>query len=128
MAVGLIARASFAAATAWIVVEHPGCVVSTRGGWLTTGPAARLGPPHNAGAPPIPARLSAGQFRVGVSMVVTLSSLTKGRPMADVDPTDHARTTIPRAGEAMKDTRGLPGYFLMGAAIVAWWRAWPRPG
>jgi hypothetical protein len=39
--------------------------------------------------------------------------------MADVDPTDHARTTIPRAGEAMKDTRGLPGYFLMGLAIVA---------
>jgi hypothetical protein len=39
--------------------------------------------------------------------------------MADVDPTDHARTTIPRAGEAMKDTRSLPGYFLMGVAIVA---------
>ncbi|MBV9092118.1 MAG: UsfY protein [Mycobacteriaceae bacterium] len=39
--------------------------------------------------------------------------------MADIDPTDNARTTIPRAGEAMKDTRGLPGYFLMGLAIVA---------
>jgi hypothetical protein len=39
--------------------------------------------------------------------------------MADVDPTDHARTTIPRAGEAMKDTRSMPGYFLMGLAIVA---------
>ena len=38
--------------------------------------------------------------------------------MADVDPTDHARTTIPRAGEAMKDTRSLPGFFLMGLAIV----------
>lgn len=39
--------------------------------------------------------------------------------MADVDPTDHARTTIPRAGQAMTDTRSLPGYFLMGVAIVA---------
>ena len=39
--------------------------------------------------------------------------------MANIDPTDHARTTIPRAGEAMKDTRSLPGYFLMGLAIVA---------
>ncbi|HME47445.1 hypothetical protein [Mycobacterium sp.] len=39
--------------------------------------------------------------------------------MADVDPTDHARTTVPRAGEAMKDTRSLPGYFLIGLATVA---------
>jgi Flp pilus assembly protein TadB len=39
--------------------------------------------------------------------------------MAEVDPTDHTRTTIPRAGEAMKDTCSLPGYFLMGWAIVA---------
>jgi cyanate permease len=39
--------------------------------------------------------------------------------MADNDPVDHARTTVPRAGEAMKDTRGLPGYFLMGLAVVA---------
>ena len=31
--------------------------------------------------------------------------------MADIDPTDHARSTIPRAGEALKDTRSLPGYF-----------------
>jgi len=39
--------------------------------------------------------------------------------MADIDPMDHARSTIPRAGEAMKDTRGLSGYFLMGLAIGA---------
>ena len=39
--------------------------------------------------------------------------------MADLDPTDHARTTVPRAGEAMKNTRSLPGYFLIGLAIVA---------
>ena len=35
------------------------------------------------------------------------------------DPTDHARTAVPRAGEAMKDNRGLPGYVLMGLAVVA---------
>ena len=35
------------------------------------------------------------------------------------DPTDHARTTLPRAGEAMKDSRGLPGYGLLGLAVLA---------
>ncbi|HZA12033.1 UsfY protein [Mycobacterium sp.] len=35
------------------------------------------------------------------------------------DPTDVARTHQPRAGVAMKDTRGLPGYALMGAAVLA---------
>lgn len=35
------------------------------------------------------------------------------------DPVDHARTTLPRAGESMKDNRGLVGYVLMGLAIVA---------
>jgi hypothetical protein len=35
------------------------------------------------------------------------------------DPTDHARTTLPRAGEAMKDNRGLTGYVLMALGILA---------
>ncbi|HZQ30796.1 MAG TPA: UsfY protein [Mycobacterium sp.] len=35
------------------------------------------------------------------------------------DPTDHARTAVPRAGEAMKDNRGLPGYVLIAVAVVA---------
>jgi thiol:disulfide interchange protein len=35
------------------------------------------------------------------------------------DPTDHARTTLPRAGEAMKDSRSLGGYALLGVAILA---------
>jgi hypothetical protein len=35
------------------------------------------------------------------------------------DPTDHARTTMPRAGEAMKDAAGLYGYALLGLAILA---------
>lgn len=35
------------------------------------------------------------------------------------DPTDHARTAVPRAGEAMKDNRGLAGYVLMAVAVVA---------
>jgi hypothetical protein len=35
------------------------------------------------------------------------------------DPTDYSRTTQPHAGEFMKDTRGLPGYLLMGVAVLA---------
>ncbi|HEY7051506.1 MAG TPA: hypothetical protein VH496_05135 [Mycobacterium sp.] len=35
------------------------------------------------------------------------------------DPTDHARTALPRAGEAMKDNRGLAGYLLLGLAVPA---------
>jgi hypothetical protein len=35
------------------------------------------------------------------------------------DPTDHARTTLPRAGEAMKDERSLGGYALLGVAVLA---------
>jgi O-antigen/teichoic acid export membrane protein len=35
------------------------------------------------------------------------------------DPTDHARTTLPRAGEAMKDSRSLGGYGLLGLAVLA---------
>jgi hypothetical protein len=35
------------------------------------------------------------------------------------DPTDHARTAMPRAGEAMKDAPGLYGYALLGLAILA---------
>ena len=35
------------------------------------------------------------------------------------DPTDHARTTRPRVGEAMKDSRSLGGYALLGVAILA---------
>jgi dolichol kinase len=35
------------------------------------------------------------------------------------DPTDHARTTRPRVGEAMKDSRSLGGYALLAIAIVA---------
>ncbi|MDT5012611.1 MAG: hypothetical protein QOH57_4228 [Mycobacterium sp.] len=34
------------------------------------------------------------------------------------DPTDHARTSVPRAGEAMKDKRGLGGYALLGIGVV----------
>jgi uncharacterized membrane protein YcjF (UPF0283 family) len=36
-----------------------------------------------------------------------------------VDPTDHSRTTQPHSGEFMKDTRGLPGYLLMGVAVLS---------
>ena len=35
------------------------------------------------------------------------------------DPTDHVRTTVPRAGEAMKDNRSHAGYVLLGLAVVA---------
>ncbi len=35
------------------------------------------------------------------------------------DPTDHARTALPRAGEAMKDNRGLGGYALISVAVLA---------
>lgn len=35
------------------------------------------------------------------------------------DPTDHARTTRPRVGEAMKDGRSLGGYALIGVAVLA---------
>jgi hypothetical protein len=35
------------------------------------------------------------------------------------DPTDHARTTRPRMGEAMKDKRSLGGYAAMGLAVFA---------
>lgn len=37
----------------------------------------------------------------------------------EYDPTDHARTTLPRAGEGMKDSRSLGGYALMGLAVLA---------
>lgn len=35
------------------------------------------------------------------------------------DPTDHARTTIPRAGEGVKDTRSLGGYALIGLSVLS---------
>jgi hypothetical protein len=35
------------------------------------------------------------------------------------DPVDTARTHQPRAGVAMKDARGLPGYLLMALAVLA---------
>jgi hypothetical protein len=35
------------------------------------------------------------------------------------DPTDHARTTQQRVGEGMRDTRGLPGYLLIGLGVLA---------
>lgn len=35
------------------------------------------------------------------------------------DPTDHARTTLPCAGETMKDSRSLGGYALLGLAVLA---------
>jgi cobalamin synthase len=35
------------------------------------------------------------------------------------DPTDHARTTRPRVGEAMKDSRSFGGYALLGLAVLA---------
>ncbi|MBV8930833.1 MAG: LapA family protein [Mycobacteriaceae bacterium] len=34
------------------------------------------------------------------------------------DPVDAARTHQPRAGAAMKDTRGLPGFLLIGLAVL----------
>lgn len=37
----------------------------------------------------------------------------------EYDPMDHARTTLPRAGEAMKDRRSLGGYALIGLAVLA---------
>ena len=40
-------------------------------------------------------------------------------PDTSKDPTDHVRTHQPRAGVALKDTRGLPGYLLMGVAVLA---------
>ena len=37
------------------------------------------------------------------------------------DLVDQSRSTIPRAGEGMKDARGLPGYFGVGVlALVVW--------
>jgi uncharacterized membrane protein YcjF (UPF0283 family) len=36
-----------------------------------------------------------------------------------VDPTDYSRTTQPHCGESMIDTRGLPGFLLLGLAVVA---------
>ncbi|CAJ1510306.1 protein UsfY [[Mycobacterium] burgundiense] len=35
------------------------------------------------------------------------------------DPVDHARTTRPRAGEAMKDGKNLPGLITMGLGVAA---------
>lgn len=35
------------------------------------------------------------------------------------DPTDQVRAQQLRSGVALKDTRGLPGYILMGAAVLA---------
>jgi hypothetical protein len=40
-------------------------------------------------------------------------------PDQPYDPTDHARTTRPRMGEAMKDKRSLGGYAALGLAVVA---------
>jgi hypothetical protein len=35
------------------------------------------------------------------------------------DLVDQSRSTIPRAGEGMKDARGLPGYLLIGVGVLA---------
>ena len=35
------------------------------------------------------------------------------------DPVDHARTTRPHAGEAMKDTANMPALIIIGLALVA---------
>ena len=35
------------------------------------------------------------------------------------NPTDLARTHQPRAGVALKDSRGIPGYVLTGVAVLA---------
>ncbi|MBU9763975.1 LapA family protein [Mycobacterium sp. TNTM28] len=34
------------------------------------------------------------------------------------DPVDHARTTRPHAGEAMKDNRNMPALVLVGLGVV----------
>ena len=40
-------------------------------------------------------------------------------PDTSENPIDHVRTHQPRAGIALKDNRGLPGYLLMGVAVLA---------
>jgi hypothetical protein len=40
-------------------------------------------------------------------------------PDTSDDPVDHARTTLPLAGEAIKDGSNVPGLLLVGVAVVA---------
>ena len=35
------------------------------------------------------------------------------------DPVDHHRTTLPRAGQSMKNTWRMPGLLLVGAGVAA---------
>lgn len=37
---------------------------------------------------------------------------------APEDPVDHARTTRPHAGEAVKDNRNMPALLVLGVAVV----------
>src|ERR1700704_1279849 len=40
-------------------------------------------------------------------------------PDTSDDPVDRARTTLPLAGEAIKDGSNIPGLLLVGVAVVA---------
>ena len=54
-----------------------------------------------------------------VSSILLSRPTAKGDVMGDThrDPTDHSRTTQPRAGIAMKDNFFWPGFILLAVAV-----------